>query len=84
MVQKVLYPTLYTPHIYAYFGTIFKYKVGSGVEKQFIIQSDQYAIRSTTNILQGKHYNHCLHVQRVVPSGPWAAFIVQFEIKMKG
>ncbi len=58
--------------------------VGSGVEKQFIIQSDQYAIRSNTNILQGKLYNHCLYVLRLLTSGPWAGFIVQFELKMKG
>ena len=56
---------------------------GRGVEKQFIIQSDQYAIRSNTNILQRKHYNPFLYVQRVLSSGPCAAFIVQLELKMR-
>ena len=56
---------------------------GRGVEKQFIIQFDQYAIKSNTKIFTKKHYNHFLYMQRVLSSGPCAAFIVQFELKMK-
>ena len=74
---------LYIPHICAYFGATFKYIYGRGVEKQFIIQSDQYAIKSNTYILQRKHYNRFLYVQRVLSSGPSAAFIVKFELKKK-
>ena len=84
MVQIVPHTTPYIPDICTYFGATFKYKDGNGVEKLFIIQSDQCASRSNTNILQEKHYNHCFYVQRVLPSGPCAAFIVQLELKMKG
>ena len=48
---------------------------GSIVEKKSssLIQSVLRASRSITNVLQRKHCNRCLYVQRILSSRPWVA-----------
>ena len=64
--------------ICAYFGTIFKYMEGSGLE-QIIIEANLCASGSITKVLEGKHYNRILYVLETLLEALERLLIEEFE-----